>query len=223
MQGSFTSFNGTALTGSAALVRRLNADGTLDQSYSIPFNSFYAAQPDSSFYGPGATATNTQFVLLYALASGANDGSFLNTPFGGGVVGYTVFYGTAVQTDGRILVFGKFAMYGGSARNGIARLNADGSLDTSFTPPSSTSARIVERVTIQASGKLVITYEEGTSNSIVGYKLARLNANGTSDNTFAVGSGPSVGASTTPQPSFYILTQPDGKLLLNGNFTSFNG
>ena len=47
--------------------------------------------------------------------------------------------------------------------------------------------------------------------------MVRLNANGTADNTFSVGTGAGTGG-------FYnVLMQPDGRLLVSGLFTSFNG
>ena len=39
-----------------------------------------------------------------------------------------------LQPDGKILIGGDFFNYNGAARDCIARLNADGSLDTSFLP-----------------------------------------------------------------------------------------
>ena len=45
----------------------------------------------------------------------------------------------AVQADGKILVGGDFTTIGGHARNRIARLNPDGSLDTAFDPIANAS------------------------------------------------------------------------------------
>ena len=43
-------------------------------------------------------------------------------------------YSIAVQADGKILVGGCFTSIGGQARNYIARLNADGTVDATFNP-----------------------------------------------------------------------------------------
>ena len=40
----------------------------------------------------------------------------------------------AVESDGKVVIIGNFATYNGVARSGIARLNSDGSLDTTFDP-----------------------------------------------------------------------------------------
>src|SRR2546426_6585154 len=45
----------------------------------------------------------------------------------------------AVQADGKILVAGGFNTLGGESRTNIGRLNADGTLDTSFNPGADSS------------------------------------------------------------------------------------
>jgi hypothetical protein len=42
----------------------------------------------------------------------------------------------AIQPDGKVIIGGWFTSFNGAARSRIARLNADGSLDTSFDPGS---------------------------------------------------------------------------------------
>lgn len=45
----------------------------------------------------------------------------------------------AVQPDGRVLIAGSFTSYNGIPRSGIARIEPDGSLDTTFTPTGNAS------------------------------------------------------------------------------------
>jgi hypothetical protein len=45
-----------------------------------------------------------------------------------------IVYATAVQADGKILIGGTFTLIGATARNYIARLNADGTLDATWNP-----------------------------------------------------------------------------------------
>ncbi len=47
----------------------------------------------------------------------------------------------AVQADGKILVGGYFTTLGGQTRNNIGRLNADGTVDTSFNPGAEETMR----------------------------------------------------------------------------------
>ena len=124
--------------------------------------------------------------------------------------------GVKVQPDGRILAYGTFTTFGGAARNGIARLNANGTLDNTFVPPTSSLTRTVNSAFIQTSGKIVLTYSETGTGSTLGYTLVRLNADGSLDNTFAIGAG--AGSGTYPA----VLQQPDGKLLIS-NVGNFNG
>ncbi|GAA4005035.1 delta-60 repeat domain-containing protein [Hymenobacter fastidiosus] len=211
ISGDFTEFNGTVLP--AGPVRRLNADGTLDQTYTNIYNVFLGAQPDGSFYSLGNAGTQIQIVRL--LPSGAFDNSFTAPAFGSTTGPFP--RNVVVQPDGRVLAFGSFTTFGGAARNGIVRLNANGTLDNSFVPPASTQTRNVISATVQVSGKIVVAYQETGTGAAVGTRLIRLNADGTLDNTFAVGTGASANS------FFSVLAQPDGKLLLSGDFVSFNG
>jgi len=43
-------------------------------------------------------------------------------------------YAVVVQSDGKILIGGCFTMVNGSPRSRLARLNADGTLDSTFAP-----------------------------------------------------------------------------------------
>lgn len=81
--------------------------------------------------------------------SGAVDGTF--NP-GSGVNG--AVYAMAVQADGKLVIGGEFTAFNGIPRSNLARLNADGSLDTTFTPGS--IAGRVEALVVQSDGKVVI-------------------------------------------------------------------
>ncbi|HYG80873.1 MAG TPA: hypothetical protein VD861_10820, partial [Pyrinomonadaceae bacterium] len=85
------------------------------------------------------------------------------------------------QPDGKILIGGLFWSYNGVARNSVARLNVNGSLDTTFVPPAITSD--VFCVTLQPDGKVLIggaVSHDGNQRT----GIARLNADGTPDATF---------------------------------------
>ena len=62
---------------------------------------------------------------------------------------------TFIQPDGKILIGGNFDTYNGTTRNKIARLNADGSLDTSFDPGAGTNTSF-SRLALQPDGKILI-------------------------------------------------------------------
>ena len=118
--------------------------------------------------------------------------------FGSGGVVSTAFgvdiqdeaHAVAVQSDGRIVVAG--AVYGDF---GLARYNADGSLDPTFgdggrvttsfgtSPQSFDSAR---DVAIQSDGRIVVV-GEAHNGSFPVFALARYNADGSLDETFGTG------------------------------------
>ena len=48
-----------------------------------------------------------------------------------------------VQADGKILVGGGFTSIGGQPRNRVARLNPDGTLDTTFNPGANANNQVL--------------------------------------------------------------------------------
>ena len=54
------------------------------------------------------------------------------------------------QPDGKTILVGRFTSVLGAPRNRIARLNADGSLDSSFNPDVNSAGATVECVAVQA-------------------------------------------------------------------------
>ncbi len=130
-----------------------------------------------------------------------------------------------VQPDGKILICGNFTSFNGQPKGYIARLNTDGSVDTTFTTQV---GYWVRHMALQADGKILI----GGFFGNVGYEsrqcIARLNANGSLDTTFNPGSGASgtlgVAINGNADPFiFQIAVQRDGKIVITGNFTTYNG
>ena len=85
------------------------------------------------------------------------------------------------QADGKILVGGYFTTIGGVTRNRIARLNADGSLDTEFNPNAN---GYVYSIVPQADGKILIGGIFTTVGGVTRNRIARLNADGSLDTAF---------------------------------------
>jgi len=120
----------------------------------------------------------------------------------------------AVQPDGKIIVGGTFFSIKGQNRNGIARLNANGSLDSSFNP--GTGVNSVSSVALQPDGKVLIGGSFTSVNGTNRQGIARLNANGSLDSSF----NPGTGVNGTV---YSVALQPDGKALIGGSFTNVNG
>ncbi|MEI6178947.1 MAG: cadherin-like beta sandwich domain-containing protein, partial [Verrucomicrobiota bacterium] len=139
-----------------------------------------------------------------------NSNGTLDTTFNPGISmaqGDQVF-ALAVQTDGKILVGGEFTTLAGQARAHLGRLNADGSLDSSFAPMIDGN---VGALAIQPDGKILIGGSFQTLNGESRVGLGRLNANGLLDYTFA---------NQTPYEDALAL-QADGKILLLGYATLY--
>ena len=132
----------------------------------------------------------------------------------------------AVQPDGKVIVGGCFTNVGGVARGGIARLNVDGSLDGSFDPGSGISgvsgesggSPAVFTLALQADGKIILGGSFLAVNGRVHPSLARLNRDGTLDETFNAKVG---GLGHNGPDVRQVVVQVDGKILLAG-FSSLN-
>jgi uncharacterized delta-60 repeat protein len=107
-------------------------------------------------------------------------------------------YANTVQNDGKMIIAGSFNYaLNGSVYGGVARLNMDGSLDASFRA----RGNIGYALAMQRGGGILL----GAS-----YGLAQLNADGTTNALFTSGANGTV---------YSLATQPDGKILVAGNFT----
>ncbi len=121
----------------------------------------------------------------------------------------------AVQADGKILVGGDFTQYDGQTANHLIRLNQDGSIDASFEVGTGFNA-YVKTMTLQPDGKIIVGGDFTTYNGQPQNHLIRLNQDGTKDSTFEVGN--SFDSRITA-----LLLQEDGRILVGGNFITFNG
>ena len=121
----------------------------------------------------------------------------------------------AVQPDSKILVGGIFSQINGTERHRIARLTPTGSLDTEFIPGLDLSGVPSEifKIALQPDGKILI----GGNFTIGNYQnLARLNADGSLDPGFQLGTG-------VNGPVIQVAVQSDGRILVGGFFTLVNG
>ena len=94
----------------------------------------------------------------------------------------------AVQADGKVLVRGDFNLVAWPvvSRPGIARFNANGSVDTNFNPQVSGSSDPCPLL-VQPDGKILIGGELTSVNGIPRNGIARLDADGNLDICFDKG------------------------------------
>ncbi|HUR96968.1 MAG TPA: FG-GAP-like repeat-containing protein [Pyrinomonadaceae bacterium] len=119
--------------------------------------------------------------------------------------------------DNKLLVLGSFNTYNRVPVGKLVRLNADGSLDTTFNNQTVTAAAEMEtnsRIIVQPDGKIILKNGGLVAGGLPPKALIRLNADGTFDSTF-----------TFSQTSFIFRIFQDslGRLVLLGDFTTPQG
>ena len=121
----------------------------------------------------------------------------------------------AVQADGKLLVVGRFSDFNGASAPSLARLNTDGSVDTSFQPTAGALLGAVA-FALQSDGRIVVSGQFRSPDGTAFSSIDRLNADGTPDSSFAANI-------MLDDEAYRILLQPDGKVLIGGYFTTVNG
>ena len=214
--GSFQSINGASQRG----IGRVNADGTFDVSFGphgIQTGDVRAValQPDGKIV-IGGTFTSYDGTPRGGIARLNSDGS-LDTTFdpGTGIDSGGAIQTIALQPDGRMIIGGLLFTYNGTARDKIARINANGSLDTSYVPDAFNST--IFDIEIDENGKALVggAFDQIGTTSVG--RIARLNTNGSLDASFNSGG---IGADSIIKA---ITRQPDNKIVIGGFFTHFNG
>ena len=219
--GTFTSVLGVARSN----IARLNADGTLDMGFDPKASSevdCVAVQMDgkvllggtfNTLQPSGAAAATARNRIARVNADGTLDTGF--DPKADNAV-----YSVVVQADGKVLLGGAFTTLqpngaaAPTARSYIARVNADGTLDSGFDPRANGP---VISVAVQADGKVLVggtflaLWPIGAAFSTARNRIARVNADGTVD----AGFDPKANS-----PIYSVAVQADGKVLLGGAFTT---
>lgn len=215
-------------SGQSYLAQRLQ-DGRPDLSYgnngfssSIDISQAVAAmQPDGKIVIAGNDLTNT-FAVARFNADGTVDNTFNSvgkqtTDFGSG---YNIATAIAVQSDGKIVVAG-YAYIGSSTDFAVARYNADGTVDNSFsndgkqTGSFGSETNYAYSVAIQKDGKIVVagqTYGASFSD----FAIVRYNSNGTLDNSFSEDGKQTTDFGFSEDIARSAAIQSDGKIIISG-------
>ncbi|GAB3469330.1 hypothetical protein GCM10027321_38560 [Massilia terrae] len=213
---------------------RANADGSVDTSFGggsgrvqIPTSYGSVAAPlelsgGKLLVGVSTYGATADFRVLRMNADGSVDTTF------GASGSTTVSLGSGAESLRKILVdgSGKIVMVGNTESAtgrdlAVVRLNADGSLDTSFNSSGKFTLSLgagnaaANAVAVQADGKLVLAgfAPNGSVNEVA---VVRMNADGTLDTTFGSGGkvlmpiGPGANLATT------VEVLASGKILLGG-------
>ena len=189
---------------------RLNADGSLDTTFERNMSGRVediVVQADSKIL-VGWNNYPDGYELVRLNPDGSTDKTFNPEPHIAGSI--------AVQADGKILVGG--STIGDQRDIAIHRLNADGSMDTTFRavvgPDETTSHFYVKAIVVQADGKILIGGRFATINGQPRANIGRLHRDGSLDMAFNPDADNSVRV---------VVVQSDGKILLGGAYTHLGG
>ncbi|MEO8068589.1 MAG: delta-60 repeat domain-containing protein [Flavobacteriales bacterium] len=206
------------VNGFTANIVRLNANGSLDSGFDVdpgPNGTVLssAVQADGRVMAGGFFSAyhGTQPMYLARVeTTGSKDAGFL-----GGTGTSAAVRSIVIQPDGKIVIAGSFTMYNGNTSTRIARLLTTGALDGGFTATSGANS-IVHALALQADGKVLLGGLFTTYGGVSCNRVARLLANGNLDPGYDAGTG----ANDMVRA---IAVQSDGKVLLGGGFSSFDG
>ncbi|MBL0129280.1 MAG: T9SS type A sorting domain-containing protein [Flavobacteriales bacterium] len=217
--GGFGSFEGSTVK---RMVRVL-PDGSVDPSFTLGFlNSGINAivvQPNGKILVGGVfyQAIGSPYNHIVRLnADGSVDASF-NPGVGPDFDVNTI----ALQPDGKVVIGGAFTSFNGLPRNHIARLNANGTLDTGFNPNAAPPGE-VHAVVVDGNDKIWVGGEFAAVTGTTHKSIVRYNPDGSVDVSFNAGTGVTVGVSAIGRiRSMCIL--PDQRMMIGGGFSSYNG
>ncbi|MBK7932571.1 MAG: VCBS repeat-containing protein [Acidobacteria bacterium] len=178
-----------------------------------------------------ASSLTTFGLIIRYTPEGALDPTFGSSPTAPGIAGVRVpntdvteVNSVILQPDGKILVAGT---YEGFEIVGlfVARLNSNGSPDTSFGGANNGYAAIsstdgggpAQDIVLQPDGKiLVAATAPNLSNQTAEFAVYRLNADGSHDTSFGVNGVARTDVGTGNDVPFAIALQLDGRILIGG-------
>jgi uncharacterized delta-60 repeat protein len=212
--GRFTEYQGI----SQGRIVKLNSDATINSfSAGTGFdNSIFdgVVQPDGKIIVVGIFEEFDGTIIARGIARLNTDGTLDNTF--NSVLGFNSgsnINTLKIQSDGKIIVGGDFTSYSGISYNNIIRLESDGSVDNTFNIGTGFTNQ-VRTISIQSDGKIIV----GGNQLFAGeFGLVRLNTDGTKDNSFSTnGFVSGIEISST-------IIDPDGKIMVGGNFNNYSG
>lgn len=227
--GTFTGINGS----SAKYLARLNADGTPDTAFNanigaVGFSGGSGGSQRIGIQSNGKIIVGGQFTVFNGhtvnrITRLNSDGTWDATFNTGGTSSNGSVYAINVLSNDKILIGGNLNTFNGVSTGYMMRLNADGTLDTSFNSGGVGAVGEIDALFVQPNGKIIV---EGTAftkyNGVTVNYIARLNEDGTLDSSFNSGTGFNAGTTNGVHGTNSIF-RSNGNIVLNGNFTSYNG
>jgi uncharacterized delta-60 repeat protein len=222
-----------------AAIVRLTASGAVDTTFhgtgyrvfsinsngnDVPYD--VVQQADGKLLMVGVSASSTSSATNNFFAARFNTNGSLDTTFGGGLgyvvvnvstnpAGNDVAYRVALQSDGKIVL-------GGVANGdfGLVRLNADGTLDTTFDSDGKVTSDFGSTDTplamaVDAGGKIILAGYTGAGTTC-DFALARYTSTGALDTTFDFDGKRTFSLGPNADQIYSMLVQSDGKYVAVG-------
>jgi uncharacterized delta-60 repeat protein len=211
--GTFNQYQNTTKNN----IVRINYDGSIERSFDTG-NGLddavlaIASQSDKKFIAAGSFTTYNgipQNRIIRFNPDGTKDTSF---NIGDGF--NNTINCLLLQPDGKIII--------GGNSDFLTRRNPDGTLDGSFSRLAFESSSklyfeiYIKALALQDDGKIIVGGNFGKYGGLSQEYLVRLNANGSKDDSFNIGKGFNGTVNS-------ILVQPDGKVIVGGNFSFYQG
>src|SRR6476660_5904024 len=210
--GRFTSFNGFTHNG----ICRLNANGSVDQTFGLGNGINNNAALALALQSDGRIIVGGQFSQVDLTQRNniarLNTNGSVDLSFDPGTGSNDNVNAIVIQPDGRIIIGGKFIVYNGLNRGGIARVLGNGALDPSFDSGVGTGGNVFA-LALQHNGQIVLggrfAQYSGTNRTFI----ARVFGDGSLDFGF------------NPVPDNWVQSfavEPDDRILVGGFFTGIN-
>jgi uncharacterized delta-60 repeat protein len=202
----------------ANVLWRFDPDGQRDTGFEVVCNSGIqqiALLPD------GRIAIGGLFTMVAGEPRGyiavlSQDGN-LDTTFAAGSGADSWVRAFLVMSDGSLLVGGVFTTFNGMPRKGLVRLTPSGELDGTYDPMMiAFEGSSVNTLALDGEGRLLVGGGFQINDPVQWDHLGRFLPDGSPDTTFDTGSGPS-------DLVFCVAPLPNGRILVGGRFSSFNG
>ncbi|MDF3029304.1 MAG: hypothetical protein K0S23_3611 [Fluviicola sp.] len=215
-------------------IYRLHPDGYTDNTYTpVAVNGMINAsvlQPDEKLVIVGDFTGQSSPYMVYNHISRLNPNGSIDYPFytniGSGAGGFTgaTINTVILQPDGKLFLSGHFSTFNGVQCQSRIRLNSDGTVDPSFHVSAGDTIQIHSAALNSDGGFLLVGNFDPDQEELTG--MIKIDQNGDLDNTWDL------------HQSFYrfisnlmisieekmtVAIQSDGKVLVGGAFTDFNG
>ena len=220
--GFFTGYTSNSTTYSRNSLVRLNTDGSVDTSFNIGTgiqkNTGNGFVYEIDIQSDGTILIGGDFNKYNGTPVNGivrlNSNGSIDTSFGNNGSSSNIVLETITLSNGKILVAGDNQTYLGVNRGPIVRLNSDGGYDNMFV--TKITGGTITAMNVNPDGTILIAGSGLNAPSITGAEILRLNSDGSLDTTFT--SGYCTGGSIQD-----MEVQSDGKIILGGGFTTFNG